>query len=71
MSRFLVQTRYNDGMVSNTSSDSYNDASWAYDNACKLVTWYSEATSVSMIDREQSTDDHQHVLHRCSDTVQY
>ena len=71
MSRFLIQTRYNDGTVSNISRDDYHEACSLYLMQGNMVTWYNEATSVIMIDREQSTDEHQHVLHRCSDTVQY
>lgn len=71
MARFLIQTIYSDGTVNNVSRDVYREACDVYMLQSNMVTWYGEATSVTMYDIGQSTPEHKHILHRCSDKVQY
>lgn len=71
MSRFAVITQWEDGTRSVASYDTYTDASWHYLKACNSVTWYYEATSVRMIDRKQSTEDTEHILHMCTTSTSY
>jgi hypothetical protein len=71
MARFAVITQWQDGTRSVSSYDTYLDASHNYLKACNSVTWYYEATSVRMVDRKQSNEETQHILHMCTTSISY